>query len=332
MHLSSHPRSHLSVFRFPPYTLALATELTRIVREVGLQLLHVHYPFLTRVGGLANLMLEDLGLPRVPVVHHHHGTDTELVGQEPAFKAAGEFSLNRCDAGTAVSENLTRTTLETFQCRRPIEVIYNFVDTQVFHPPERNEFPRNGEQWQVVHISNFRPVKRVMDIVLAFNAIAQCFPCHLTLAGDGPERALAQETVCSLGLSEKVSFPGKLLEVEDLLAQSDLLMCVSENESFGMSIAEAMATGLPGIASRAGGIPEVVEDGETGILVNVGDVDGMAEALLGLMTQPEGAKQMGEAGRRRIEERFSPQVSIPKYEALYRALTDGAVGGKGAEE
>lgn len=319
IHVPTYP-----VFRFPPYTLALATELTRIIREVGLQLLHVHYAIPHSTSAvLANLMLEDLGLPRIPVVTTIHGTDTELVGQEPAYKAAVEFSLNHCDAVTAVSEYLKRSTLETFRCRKPIEVIHNFIDTQTFHPPMQDRLPRDGERWQVVHISNFRPVKRVTDIILAFNAIAQCLPCHLTLAGDGPERAVAQETVSTLGLSDKVSFPGKVLGVEALLAKSDILMCVSESESFGMSIAEAMASGIPVIASRVGGIPEVMIEGETGLLVSVGDVDRMAEALLGLMTQPERARQLGEAGRRRIEKHFSPQVSVPKYEALYRSLTEG---------
>ncbi len=326
IHVPTYP-----VFRFPPYTLALATELTRIIREVGLQLLHVHYAIPHSTSAvLANLMLEDLGLPRIPVVTTIHGTDTELVGQEPAYKAAVEFSLNHCDAVTAVSDYLKRSTLETFQCRKPIEVIHNFIDTRVFQPPERNEFPRDGQQWQVIHISNFRPVKRIQDIILAFSAIAQCLPCHLTLVGDGPERAAAQETVTALGLSEKVSFPGKIQEVEEPLAQSDILMCVSESESFGMSIAEAMATGIPVIASRVGGIPEVMVDGETGVLVPVGDIDRMAEALLGLMTQPGRVQELGGAGRRRIENFFSPQVSVPKYEALYRSLAGGDASGKGA--
>lgn len=309
------------LFRFPPYTLALATELARLAQEVSLDVLHVHYAIPHSTSAvLANLMLEDKGLRRVPLVTTVHGTDTELVGLEPAYRLAVEFSLNHCDALTAVSKNLRQNTLEMFDCRVPIEVIYNFVDTKLFHPPENTRHPRDSAVWRIIQVSNFRPVKRVLDAIQVFESIAKCISCELVLVGDGPERKVAEERVARLGLSDSITFSGKVLCVEEFLRQADILLCTSQTESFGMSIAEGMASGLPVVAPRAGGIPEVVLDGTTGILTDPGDLDALAEALLRLMTAPEEAERLGRAGRERIEQLFSPGVVVPQYEALYDRL------------
>lgn len=311
------------LFRFPPYTLALATELTRLVQEERLHLLHVHYAIPHSTSAvLANLMLEDKHLPRVPIVTTIHGTDTELVGKEPSYKLAVEFSLNHCDVLTSVSDYLKTVTLETFDCRNPIEVIHNFVDTDLFCPPEDNGFPRDGRTWKLIHISNFRPVKQVLDVIRVFDTVAKCVPCHLLMVGDGPDKPAAQEMVCSLGLSSQVTFTGKVLTVEESLRQADILLCTSQTESFGMSIAEAMSCGLPVIAPRVGGIPEVVQDGLTGILTKPGDLDAMAEALLSLFTNPQKAISLGLAARKRILENFSPLSVVPKYESIYERLTE----------
>ena len=311
------------LFRYPPYTLALATELYRIIQQVGLHVLHVHYAIPHSTSAvLANLMLEDKGLDRIPLVTTVHGTDTELVGMDPVYRSAIEFSLNHCDAITAVSESLKKSTLESFECRNDIQVIHNFIDPLIFHPPAKVRFPRKEDKWQIIHISNFRPVKRIQDIIRAFDSISQCIPCHLLMVGDGPERPGAEEMVCSLGLSSQVTFTGKVLTVESLLRESDILLCVSESETFGMSIAEGMASGLPVVATRIGGIPEVVVHGETGFLTEVGDINKIAESLLQIMTSPDLAKTMGQAGRSRIEDYFSPQAIVPKYESVYRSLIE----------
>jgi N-acetyl-alpha-D-glucosaminyl L-malate synthase BshA len=316
IHVPAYP-----LFRFPPYTLALATELTRLVKEVGLDLLHVHYAIPHSMSAvMANLMLEDHSLSRVPVITTVHGTDTELVGKEPQYKSAVEFSLNHCDALTAVSEDLRRSTLESFDCRKPIEVIYNFVDTDVFYPPPENCFPRNKDYWQIVHISNFRPVKRIRDVIQVFDLICKCVPCRLLMVGDGPDRPAAEEMVNSLGLSSMVGFTGRTVMVENILRRCDILLCTSENETFGMSIAEAMASGMPVVSSRVGGIPEVMIDGETGFLRPLGELEQMAEAIHQLITNPELAARMGQAGRERILQKFSAPLIVPQYTTLYERL------------
>ncbi len=317
-------RIHVPVyplFRYPPYTLALATELTRLVDEVGLDLLHVHYAIPHSTSAvLANLMLQDKGRERIPIVTTVHGTDTELVGKEPVYKPAVEFSLNHCDALTAVSENLKKTTLESFDCRQDIRVVYNFVDPETFCPPEKEGFPRNGQQWQIAHISNFRPVKRILDVIRIFDCFAKCVPSRLLMVGDGPDRREAEDLVESLGLAKQVSFTGHVLEVESILRKTDVLLCTSENESFGMTVCEALASGVPVVATRAGGLPEVIEDGRSGILADVGDVDSMAEAVLQIIMQPELGMEIGRGARKRVLEHFSPDIIVPQYEELYEKL------------
>jgi len=309
------------LFRFPPYTLALATELMRLVQEIGLQLLHVHYAIPHSTSAvLANLMLKERGLQPVPLLTTIHGTDTELVGREPLYRPVVEFSLNHCDALSAVSNSLKKSTQETFDCRTEIEVIHNFVDTDWFQPPENDRFPRDGHCWQIIHVSNFRPVKRVLDVIKVFDSVANCVPCRLLMVGDGPDRPAAQELAASLGLSDRITFAGKELFVERLLRQSDVLLSASSSESFGMSVAEAMASGLPVVASRVGGVPEVVVDGQSGILTPPGCPDAMAEALLEILTQPDLAPALGRAARQRIVDHFSTSAIVPRYESLYSRL------------
>jgi N-acetyl-alpha-D-glucosaminyl L-malate synthase BshA len=325
--LKEHCRFHhiqvpvYPLFRFPPYTLALATELTRLVQEVPLDVLHLHYAIPHSTSAvLANMMLEDKGIRRVPLITTVHGTDTELVGKEPSYKPAVEFSLNHCDCLTAVSKSLKESTMEAFDCRRPIEIIHNFVDPEVFYPPEGNCFPRNPKYWQLVHVSNFRPVKRVLDVIKVFDTISSAASSRLVMVGDGPDRAEAENLVCSLGLSNRVIFTGRIVNVEKILRNSDVLISTSSSESFGMSIAEAMASGVPVVATEVGGVPEVIEDGVTGVLTTPGNLNEMAEAILSIISEPEKAQRMGKAGRSRVLSRFSPGVIVPQYEALYRQL------------
>lgn len=312
---------HYPLFRFPPYTLALATKLYRVVLEEHLDLVHVHYAIPHSTSALlAKQMLHANCGRSIKIITTLHGTDSVLVGQEPNYKDTVEFSINGSDAVTAVSESLRRQTLEMFTITREIDVIYNMIDTNVFQPREGGA----GVGWRltVMHVSNFRPVKRPADAVRAFDLIARVVPSRLVMVGDGPERAAVQELARSLGLSDVVEFTGFSHGVSETLRCADVLLSTSESESFGLSIAEAMATGAPVVAYRVGGIPEVVEDGVTGVLVRPFDLAALAEAAVKILLCPALRARMGEAARRRIVERFSPAVILPRYEALYRSLVE----------
>lgn len=312
------------VFRFPPYTLALATEIARVTDEYDLDVLHVHYavPHSTSAY-LAKQMLAQRSGKDLTIITTLHGTDTDLVGKEPQYKDVVEFSIDACDGVTAVSEHLKRTTLAGFNITREIRVIYNPVNVNLFHPLNGKEKETRAVK-TICHISNFRPVKRIPDTVRAFDLIQRCIPAKLILVGEGPERPMVEELVENLGLSGRVEFAGRVLYVERILQKTDLLLSTSDTESFGMSIAEAMSTEVPVVAYRVGGIPEVVADGETGYLVDPEDISGAAEAALQILTHPERHQTMGQAARQRVVENFSDELIVRQYLEYYNSLTNGA--------
>ena len=313
------------LFRFPPYTLALASQLFTLATEQDLDLLHVHYaiPHATSAY-LARQMIEARTGRRIPVVTTLHGTDTDLVGQSPSYRPVVEFSLSCCDKLTAVSNYLKEATESQFELTgESIEVIYNPIDTELFAPlPSKKKEP-TGER-TVIHVSNLRSVKRIEDAVKVFDLIRAALPARMRFVGDGPDRSLAEPLVERLGLSDRVEFVGKSLEVDRLIASSDLLLSTSESESFGMTIAEAMACEVPVVATRVGGIPEVVRDGVDGILSPVGDIQAMAEAAIGILSCWGKSKRMGEAGRERVLDCFNLEMIVDRYEALYRTVLDDA--------
>lgn len=311
------------LFRFPPYTLALASQIYTLASEGELDLLHVHYaiPHATSAC-IARSMLKASTGKSLPVVTTLHGTDTDLVGQEPLLQPVVEFSLSHCDAITAVSNYLKETTERQFKLDGVnIEVIYNPIDTDLFtrRPPE-DDCP--FRERVIVHVSNFRPVKRIQDAVKVFDLIRSAVPSRLRFVGEGPDRSLAEPLVERLGLSDHVEFVGKSLEVEKLIGNSDLLLSTSGSESFGLTIAEAMSCGVPVVATRVGGVPEVMRDGVDGILAPVGDVQTLAEAAIAILSEPSRAKRMGDAGRQRVLDTFRLDSIVDRYEQLYRAVLE----------
>ncbi len=305
------------LFRFPPYTLALASAIYETAKSNPFDILHVHYAVPHSTSALlAKQMLCSCGENRLKVVTTLHGTDTELVGQMPSYKPVVEFSIDSSNIVTAVSHYLKEATLKQFEIHRDIHVIYNPIDTNVFKPlPEE----KRSSRWEktLVHVSNFRPVKRVEDVIKVFDLVSSAIPSRLLLVGDGPERHAAEMLAKHLGLIDKVEFLGPQPNVAAVLRQADLLISTSESESFGMTIAEAMASEVPVVASRIGGVPEVVEDGVTGFLVPVGCIQSFAEAAITILTNNDLQRKIGNAARRRILDHFQVDLITAQYEKLY---------------
>ena len=309
------------LFEFPPYDLALAVRMHEVVRTHRLDLLHVHYaiPHATS-GWIAREMLEDGG-SSVRIATTLHGTDITLVGQDPSFHAITKFSIERSDALTAVSEYLRRETFKAFGCTGcDVEVIHNFIDPEVY---DRSKYPATirdqvpAGRKVLMHISNFRPVKRVRDVVRIFAHVARAMPSVLVMVGDGPDRVTAEKEAETLGVSDQTMFLGRLDAIAPLLAGADLFLLPTERESFGLSALEALACGVPVIGTKAGGLPEVVRDGVTGILCEVGDIEGMSAAAVDILSSPEKWKAMSDMAAADARERFSQQDIVSRYEDFY---------------
>ncbi len=314
------------LFDHPPYTLALASQMYNVAVNESLDLLHVHYAIPHSVSAfLARAML---GAHRVPVVTTLHGTDITLVGSDRSYLPITRFAIEQSDAATAISEYLRRVTIQEFGISRPIEVIPNFVNCDVFHPngqtSRRQEFAPHGEKL-LIHLSNFRPVKRVTDVVEIFSRVRKEIPAKLVMIGDGPDRTAAEWLVRDRNLAGDVTFLGKQNQVQDLLCCGDVLLLPSDLESFGLVALEAMACAVPPICSRVGGLPEVVTDGVEGFLAPPRDVETMAARALDLLTDPERHKQMGQAGRQRALRDFCSSKIIPLYEDLYRRVMENTL-------
>lgn len=309
------------VFRSPPYSLALAAKLAEVATLYGLDLFHVHYAIPHAASAfLAREMVEER---RVRIVTTLHGTDITLVGADPSFFRMTRFSIERSDGVTAVSEFLRRETVERFGVARPIEVIPNFVDTAVFSPARRKELREQlglGPGALLMHASNFRRVKNVRDVVKCFAQVARRACARLVLVGDGPERAPAAVLAEEYGIADRVFFLGNRREIETILPAADLFLLPSSQESFGLAALEAMSCGVPVIAARSGGLPELVVHGETGFLFEVGDVEGMASAALDLIAQPSRRAAMAEAARARAETVYPMERVVDRYEAHYRSV------------
>jgi N-acetyl-alpha-D-glucosaminyl L-malate synthase BshA len=315
------------LFEYPPYDLALATKMVEVARQHGLDLLHVHYAVPNAVSAI--LARQILAPQPIKVITTLHGTDITLVGNDPSYVETTRFGIVESDLVTAVSESLRRATHETFQIDKPIEVVPNFIDPQRYHDAvardrgQRLGAPRFGEPGEriLVHISNFRRVKRVGDVISIFHRVAQELPCRLLLVGDGPDLPRAERQARELGVRDRVDLIGTVATIEDVLAHADLFLLPSETESFGLAALEALSCEVPVVASRVGGLPEVIRDGENGFLRPVGDVAGMAEAALSLLRDEDRRRAFGVAGRRWAETRFSRDDVVARYRAVYdRAL------------
>lgn len=309
------------LFEYPPYDLALAVRMHEVVLAHGLDLLHCHYaiPHATSAW-IAKEMLRQTNAD-VRVVTTLHGTDITIVGQDPSFRPITKFSIEKSDGLTAVSRYLQQETLTTFGCTAcRIEVIPNFVDPDVY---DRSKYttPLDGQvdsnKHVLMHISNFRPVKRVKDVVRIFALVAERVPAVLVMVGDGPDRIDAEAEARNLGVQDSVFFLGKIDAVAPLLAGADLFLLPSASESFGLSALEALASGVPVIGTDAGGISEVVRNGETGVLCPVGDVEGMADAAVRILSDRDRWHAMSTRGAADARERFSLEAIVADYEAFY---------------
>jgi N-acetyl-alpha-D-glucosaminyl L-malate synthase BshA len=309
------------LFDHPPYTLALATQMHNVAVNESLDLLHVHYAIPHSVSAyLARAMLEPRRLPFVTTLH---GTDITLVGADRSYLPITRFSIEKSDAVTAISSYLREVTLSEFEVKRPVEIIPNFVNCDVFLPLEdhgrRREFATDEEKL-LVHLSNFRPVKRIPDVVEIFAMVRKEIPAQLLFIGDGPERTIGEWMVREKGLTRDVVFMGKQNQVQNLLGVADVMLLPSDLESFGLAALEAMACGVPSVCSRVGGVPEVITDGVEGYLVPPRDVNTMAERTLRILTEPGRRETMGKAARQRASTEFCATKIIPRYEKLYQSV------------
>jgi len=305
------------------YTLSMAVKIAQVALDERLDLVHAHYAVPHALcASLAMDMLTAVGR-QIPVVTTLHGTDITLVGKAPSFFPAVRLGIQRSDAVVAVSEWLRQETLKHFRLPNHIRVIHNFVDGEVFarkeNPRLRRRYAKDNEAI-AMHVSNFRPVKRVEDVVRTFSRIAESRPAKLLMIGDGPDRKAAMNLARELDVMNRVWFLGKQDYVQNLLPLADVLLFPSDGESFGLAAAEAMACETPVIATRRGGIAEVVTHGRTGFLCPVGDVDCMAKAAIDILSSPDKRRAMGAEARQDILTRFSPQKIVGQYEELYGSL------------
>lgn len=314
------------LFEYPPYDLALAVRMHDVALAHELDLLHVHYaiPHATSAW-IAKEMLREQGRA-LPVVTTLHGTDITIVGQDHSYQAITKFSIERSDRITAVSQWLKDETTRAFGCSDcPIEVIPNFVDPTVFDRARYGDALRQelgGGRPVLMHISNFRPVKRVVDVIRVFARVRAQQPCVLVMVGDGPDRHAAEEEARRLGVAAEVRFLGKIDTVAPLFAAADVYVFPSESESFGLSALEALASGVPVVAARVGGVPEVVRDGVTGALLPLGDVEGMAETVRGFL-DPSRWREASAAAAADARARFATGDVVAQYERLYADAMDG---------
>ncbi len=321
------PVSSYPLFEFPPYDLALASRMAEVAEFCDLDLLHVHYAIPHSVSALlARQMLAARGR-RLPFVTTLHGTDITLVGLDRSYLPITRYSIQESDGVTSISNYLRDKTIEDFGVTRGIEVVPNFVNCDVYTPildeeiraAARAKFAQPDEAI-LIHLSNFRPVKRVVDVVKVFSLVAREVPAKLMLVGDGPDRSAAEWLAHDLKINEQVHFLGKQDRVNELLPLADLMVMPSSMESFGLAALEAMACKVPSIATRVGGVPELIEDGVTGLLYPVGEVNEMAAGAIGLLKDRARLDAMRDAARKDAQKRFCATLVLPKYVQYYESI------------
>lgn len=314
------------LFHHQPYELALSSKLVEVVEKYKLDILHVHYAVPHAYAAyMAKQMLQQKGI-NIPIVTTLHGTDITLVGSHPVYKTAVEFSINNSDIVTTVSESLRTDTLRLFTIYNRIEVIYNFIDFEYQKDWNDEDCLRETlaktDEKIITHVSNFRPVKRVLDVIHIFHKIQEKIPSKLLMVGDGPDREKAEILAKELGIKNKILFLGKSDEVRKIMCLTDLFLLPSETESFGLAALEAMAARTPVISSNTGGLPEVNLNAKTGFLSDVGDTDDMAKNAIFIL---EDENRLNEFKDRAYQyaQKFSIDKILPKYEAIYRLVLEG---------
>jgi L-malate glycosyltransferase len=318
--------SRYPLFDYPPYDLALATRMAEVADLYDLDLLHVHYAIPHSVSAmLARQMLAAKRRPkRLPFVTTLHGTDITLVGLDRSYLPITRFSIEQSDGVTAISEYLRERTMREFDISNHIQVIYNFVNCDLYcrdkeAPERRAEFASKDER-VLVHLSNFRPVKRLTDVIEIFDRVRKKIPSKLLLIGDGPDRSQAEWLTVQKGIHEQVIFLGKQDRVNEKLAMADVMLLPSQLESFGLAALEAMACQVVPIATRVGGVPEVIEHGVSGFLADVGDVETMSRYAIDLLGDESKLREMGKASRAAAQSKFCTSRIIPQYEDFYRRV------------
>jgi len=310
------------LFQYPPYCLALASRMAEVSDCYDLDLLHVHYAIPHSISAmLAQQMLA--GRRRLPFITTLHGTDITLVGMDRSYFPITRFSIAQSDGVTSISEYLRKRTVEVFGVGQEMRVIMNFVNCDLYHPDRQKskakDFAPNGEKL-LIHLSNFRPVKRVNDCIRILAEVQKKAPAHLLMVGDGPERGPAEHLARDLGVYDHVTFLGKQDHVERLLPLAHALLLPSELESFGLAALEAMACGVVPVATRVGGVPELITDGADGYLEAVGDTAAQAERVVALLTNDALHHKMAQAARRTAGDRFCTNKIIPSYEQYYEEV------------
>lgn len=306
------------LFRYPPYDLALATRMIEVREEADIDVFHVHYAIPHAVSAfLARSMCGDNAC--MPFVTTLHGTDITVVGSDRAYLRPTRFALEQSNAVTAVSQYLADETHLVFGVRKDVEVVHNFVDVDRFKPNGRKPWTERPDQERLlVHASNFRPVKRVADVVRAFAAIARQIPARLCLIGDGPDREHALAVAGDLGVQDRVEHLGMQDQLEALLPNADLFLSASETESFGLSMLEAMSCGVPCVSTQVGGVAEVL--GDTGRLVPFANPDAMAQAALPLLQNADQHAKLSAAARQRAVDHFATERIVAQYERIYARI------------
>ena len=308
------------LFHYPPYELALSSRLVEMVKKYKIDILHVHYAIPHAYAALmAKQMLKAQNID-VPVVTTLHGTDITLVGSNPSYKTAVEFSINNSDYVTAVSKSLKSDTLSIFNINKSIEVIPNFINFEKYDGKSSNNNLLNKNNKIITHVSNFRKVKRILDVLEIFNGIQKQIPSKLLMIGDGPEKSKAEKKAKKLGIKDKVIFFGKSNETNKILSFSDLFLLPSEIESFGLSALEAMAANVPVISTNTGGIPEVNIDNFSGFLSDIGDIDKMINDSILILSDNNIMNKFKLNARKRAEN-FDIHKIVPQYEEVYKSLS-----------
>ncbi|MCM3692823.1 N-acetyl-alpha-D-glucosaminyl L-malate synthase BshA [Neobacillus niacini] len=310
-----------SVFQYAPYDIALASKMAEVANRENLDILHVHYAIPHAV---CAILAKQMSKVDVKIVTTLHGTDITVLGYDPSLTEAIKFGIEKSDVVTAVSTSLIEQTKELIQPDKQIETVYNFIDERIYQKRDSNhlkkEFGIKENEKVVIHVSNFRPVKRVQDVVKTFAKISAAMPAKLLLVGDGPEMTPVCRLVKKLGLTNKVHLLGKQENLDELYSISDIKLLLSEKESFGLVALEAMACGVPCIGTNVGGLPEVIQHGKTGYICELGDIDDISKKAIMLISNQQMHEQFATNGLSVVKTKFRAEQIVGKYEQLYYKL------------
>lgn len=313
--------SYYPVFKHPPYDLALAAKMAEVIDREKLDILHVHYAM---PHAISAILAKDIATHDVKIITTLHGTDITVLGMDKTFKTMIKYGIEKSDKVTAVSNDLAKQTVEVLEVDKEIDVIYNFINEDEYHKKDRDFLKKryniSDDEKVIIHISNFRKVKRVEDVIKTFSSIQKTTKAKLILVGDGPESPTAFDLVEKLNIQDDVMFLGRQKNISDLLSISDLLLLMSEQESFGLVILEAMACEVPSIATNVGGIPEVITHGENGYLVELGDTDRAAELAITLLNDSEKLNEISMQAYKRSKKIFHSKTIVKQYMDLYKSV------------